>query len=296
MSAEDRRFKEIVSDGAKMEELGSGYRPAEGPVWVASTECLLFSDIRGDVIYRYTPKEGVTPFRQPSGKANGLTVDKQGRLVTCEHFNRRVTRTEPDGSIVTIASHYEGKRLNSPNDIIVKSDGSIYFTDPPFGLIIEKQTGWEEMQELDFFGVFQISPDGKTMTLLMDDFVRPNGLTFSPDESRFYVNDTELKHIRVFDVTKTGRITNGRLFAEVEGDVVRGRPDGMKVDQKGNLYCTGGGGIWVFDPDGRHIGTISVPKKTTSFCWGDRDWKTLYATCMDGLYKMRVGIPGIPIP
>jgi gluconolactonase len=296
MSIADSRFKEIVSGDYVMEELGAGYRPAEGPVWVASSGCLLFSDIRGDVIYRYTAKEGVTPFRQPSGKANGLALDKQGRLVTCEHFNRRITRTEPDGSIVPLASHYTGKRLNSPNDIIVKSDGSIYFTDPPMGLIIERAEGWEKTQELSFNGVFRLSPDGKELTLLLDDFFRPNGLCFSPDESLFYVNDTPRLHIRVFDVTRDGTMINGRIFAEVGGDVVKGWPDGLKVDREGNVYCTGGGGIWVFDPAGQHIGTIYVPKKTTNFAWGDSDWKTLYATCMDGLYKMRVGIPGIQIP
>lgn len=300
MKTMDSRFKEIVTDGALMEELGTGYRPAEGPLWVASGGYFLFSDIRGDAIYQWTPRGGIKTFRHPGGKPNGNTLDKQGRLVTCEHFNRRVSRTEPDGSIVTLASHYNGKRLNSPNDIIVKSDGSIYFTDPPFGLIIERETekgkGWEDLRELDYNGVFRLSPDSKTLTLLIDDFVRPNGLTFSLDESLLYINDTERMHIRVFDVTKSGTITHGRIFAEVSGNVEEGRPDGLKIDQVGNVYCTGGGGIWVFDPTGQHIGTISVPKKTTNFAWGDSDWKTLYITCMGGVYRTRVNIPGIPIP
>jgi len=286
-------FRRIVPDEAKIEELGTGYNPAEGPVWVAAGGYLLFSDIRGDTMYKWTPAEGVVTFRAPSGKSNGNTLDKQGRLVTCEHFNRRVSRTEPDGTIVTVASHYEGKRLNSPNDIIVKSDGSIYFTDPPYGLIIEEA---EDQQELDFYGVFCLSADGEKLTLLVDDFTRPNGLTFSPDESLLYINDTERMHIRVFDVKEDGTIANGRLFAEVGGDAEKGRPDGLKVDPEGNVYCTGRGGIWVFDPEGEHLGTISIPKKTTNFAWGDSDWKTLYMTCFDGLYRMRLNTPGIPIP
>ncbi len=296
MEKKNSEFEKIVSPNVKLEELGTGYRPAEGPVWLAKERCLLFSDIRGDTMYKWTPTKGVSVFRSPSGKANGNALDKQGRILTCEHFNRRVTRTEPDGTIVPLVSQYKGKRFNSPNDIIVKSDGSIYFTDPPFGLPMIKEKGWEELQELGYYGVFRLSPDGKTLTLLVDDFVRPNGLTFSLDESLLYINDTERTHIRVFDVKKDGMITNGRLFAEVQGDVVVGRPDGLKVDRVGNVYCTGAGGVWVFDPQGKHLGTISVPKKTTNFAWGESDWKTLFFTCFDGLYKIRVNMPGIPIP
>ncbi len=286
-------FEQIVSPGAKLEELGTGYRPAEGPVWVASGGYLLFSDIRGDTIYKWKSGEGVTTFRNPSGKSNGNALDKQGRLVTCEHLNRRISRTEPDGTIVTLASHYNGKRLNSPNDIIVKADGSIYFTDPPYGLIIE---GWQDRQELDYCGVFRLSPDGKTLILLIDDFVRPNGLTFSPDESLLYINDTERCHIRVFDVTTDGTISNGRLFAEVGGDAQAGRPDGLKVDRTGNVYCTGAGGIWVFNPAGQHLGTISIPMKAANFAWGEQDWQTLFVACHGGVYSLRLNSPGIPIP
>jgi sugar lactone lactonase YvrE len=247
-------------------------------------------------MYKWTAKEGVTVFRAHSGKANGNALDRQGRLVTCEHFNRRVSRTEPDGTIVTLTSHYQGKRFNSPNDVVIKSDGSIYFTDPPYGLPMIKEKGWEELQELGYYGVFRLSPDGKTLTLLIDDFVRPNGLTFSPDESLLYINDTERKHIRVFDVTPEGTIAHGRLFAEVPGSPETGRPDGLKVDRAGNVYCTGGGGIWVFDPAGQQLGRISVPKIATNFNWGESDWKTLFITCFDGVYRTRVNAPGIPIP
>jgi sugar lactone lactonase YvrE len=296
MVSNGSNFEAILPADSRMEELGAGYSPAEGPIWVASGGYLLFSDIMGDTIYRWTPAEGMTTFRHPSGKANGNALDKQGRLLTCEHFNRRISRTEPDGSIVSLASHYQGKRLNSPNDIIVKSDGTIYFTDPPYGLILEKRKGWEEMQELRYFGVFRFSPETRTLTLLANDFTRPNGLTFSPDESLLYINDTERMHIRVFDVTHDGLITNGRIFAEVAGDFETGRPDGLKVDRVGNVYCTGGGGIWVFDPAGQHIGTIPVPKKSVNFAWGDHDWRTLYITCVGGVFRTRVNVPGIPIP
>lgn len=286
-------FNRIVPENAEIEQLGSGYQPAEGPVWISKGNYLLFSDIRGDTMYKWTSTEGIVIFRQPSGKANGNTLDKQGRLVTCEHFNRRVTRTEPDGTIVPLASEYEGKRFNSPNDIVVKSDGSIYFTDPPFGLRIE---GTEDQQELEYCGVFRYSPDTDKVTLLVDDFILPNGLTFSPDESLLYINDSEKTHIRVFDVEEDGTITNGRLFADVEGDYIVGRPDGLKVDPEGNVYCTGKGGIWIFDPKGNHLGVISVPKKTTNFAWGESDWKTLFMTCVDGLYRMRINTPGIALP
>jgi sugar lactone lactonase YvrE len=296
MAIKNFDFEQIAPANAKLEELGTGYRPAEGPIWIASGGYLVFSDIRGDTMYKWTPKEGVTIFRAHSGKANGNALDKQGRLVTCEHFNRRISRTESDGTIVPLASHYNGKRFNSPNDIIVKSDGSIYFTDPPFGLPMIREKGWEELQELGYYGVFRLSPEGKTLTLLVDDFVRPNGLTFSLDESLLYINDTEQMHIRVFDVTPGGTITHGRIFAEVQGDAEKGRPDGLKIDRLGNVYCTGGGGIWVFDPAGRHLGTIPVPKKTTNFAWGESDWKTLFMTCFGGVYRMRVNVAGIPIP
>jgi sugar lactone lactonase YvrE len=285
-------FSRLVPDNAQIEEIGSGYQPAEGPVWFSSGGYLVFSNLRGDSMLKWSPQEGVTVFRKP-GKTNGNALDKQGRLVTCDHFNRRVIRAESDGTITTLASHYEGKRLNSPNDVIVKSDGSVYFTDPPYGLMIE---GALDKKELPFCGVFRISPDAKKLTLLVDDFSRPNGLTFSPDESLLYINDTERMHIRVFDVKGDGTVAKGRVFAEVTGDGEKGRPDGLKVDREGNVYCTGPGGIWVFNPAGKHIGIILVPKKVTNFAWGDNDWKTLYMTCFDGLYRMRVNASGIPVP
>ena len=286
-------FGRIVPDNAKLEELGAGYSPGEGPVWIAASGCLLFSDILGDTMYKWSRDKGVVKFRSHSNGANGNALDKQGRILTCEHFSRRVSRTEPDGRVVGIATHYQGKRLNSPNDVIVKSDGSVYFTDPPYGLMMK---GMMDQQELDYCGVFRLSPDGENLTLLADDFARPNGLAFSPDENFLYINDTEQMHIRVFDVKKDGATTNGRVFAEERGDGDTGRPDGLKVDREGNVYCTGPRGIWIFDSQGNHLGVISIPKKTTNFAWGDSDWKTLYITCFDGLYRVRLNAPGIPIP
>ena len=289
MSAEMDRF---VSKESKLEELGTGYNPSEGPVWVAKGDYLIFSSLRGNEMHRWSRKDGVTIFRTPA-RTNGNTLDRQGRLVSCEHRLRTISRTEADGTVVTLASHYKGKRFNSPNDIIVKSDGSIYFSDPPYGLMIE---GAIDQKELDYCGVFRLSPDGKEVTLLADDFARPNGLTFSPNESLLYINDTERMHIRVFDAKKDGTISNGRLFTEVKGDPEKGRPDGLKVDPEGNVYCTGPGGILVYNPAGKYLGTIECPKRVANFAWGEKDWKTLFLTCFDALYLLRMNVAGIPIP
>ncbi|MBC8232841.1 SMP-30/gluconolactonase/LRE family protein [bacterium] len=285
-------FRRIVPEDAQVEQLGSGCQFTEGPVWVAAWKLLMFSDIPANQMKRWTPEGGIANFRVPSGKSNGLTLDKRGRLIACEHANRRVSRTELDGTVVTIASHYEGKKLNSPNDVVVKSDGSIYFSDPPYGLTAE--FGELGERELDFCGAYRLSPDGETLTLLVDDFATPNGLTFSPDESLLYINDTERMHIRVFDVQEDGTISNGRLFAEESGE--DGAPDGMKVDSEGNVYVTGPGGIWVFNPVGEHLGTIELPEGLANLAWGNSDWKTLYITATTSLYRIRLNIKGIPVP
>jgi sugar lactone lactonase YvrE len=285
-------FRRILAENEKVEQLGTGFQFTEGPIWNATGGYLLFTDIPGNQIKKWAPGQGISDFRAPSGKANGLTLDKQGRLIACEHSNRRVSRTESDGTVTTLASHYEGKRLNSPNDVIVKSDGSIYFSDPPYGLSAE--FGELGERELDFCGVYRLSPDGKTLTLLIDDFSIPNGLVFSPDETLLYIDDTERSHIRVFDLKQNGTIANDRIFAEVSGEELA--PDGMKVDSEGNLYSTGPGGIWVFNPEGEQLGTIPIPELPANLGWGDSDWKTLYLTAVTSLYRVRLNIPGIPIP
>ena len=286
------KLLDLIDADAGLTQLGTGCEFTEGPVWHAEGKFLLFSDIPANQMKKWTAEEGITNFRVPSGKSNGLTYDKQGRLVTCEHANRRVSRTEADGTVVTIASHYEGKRLNSPNDVIVKSDGSIYFSDPPYGLTADY--GVEGEQDLDFQGVYRLSPDGQTVTLLVDDFDRPNGLCFSPDESILYINDTERMHIRVFDVQSDGTIANGRIFAEEEGE--DGVPDGMKIDVHGNIYLTGPGGIWIFDPAGEHLGVLQTPERAANLGWGGDDWSTLFITASTSLYSIQCKVAGIPVP
>lgn len=286
------KLLDLISADAALEQLGTGCEFTEGPVWHAEDKFLLFSDIPANQMKKWTADEGITNFRVPSGKSNGLTYDKQGRLVTCEHANRRVSRTEADGTVVTIASHYEGKRLNSPNDVVVKSDGSIYFSDPPYGLTADY--GVEGEQDLDFQGVYRLSPDGQTLTLLIDDFDRPNGLCFSPDESILYIDDTERMHIRAFDVQADGTIANGRIFAEEEGD--DGVPDGMKIDAHGNIYLTGPGGIWIFDTSGKHLGVLQTPERAANLGWGGDDWSTLFITASTSLYSIQCKVSGIPVP
>ncbi len=287
------RLAGIVPEGAKLERLATGFLFTEGPIWDAANGCLFFSDIPGNKMRRWTPGKGAETFREPSGKSNGLTLDKQGRLIACEHANRRVSRTEKDGTVSTIADRYEGKRLNSPNDVMVKSDGSIYFSDPPYGLTAEFGVLGE--QELPFQGVYRLSPDGGTLTLLVDDFEKPNGLAFSPDESLLYVDDTDRAHVRVFDVNPDGTISNGRVFAELKGDEA-GNVDGLKVDSQGNVYVTGPGGIFVFDPSGDKLGRIDVPEVAANIAWGDADWKTLYITASTSIYRIRLEVNGIKVP
>ena len=287
------RFAEIVPEGANLEKLATGFIFTEGPIWDAVGGGLFFSDIPADKMWKWTKDKGPEVVRDPSGKSNGLTLDKGGRLIACEHVNRRVSRTEEDGTVHAIADTYEGKRLNSPNDVVVKSDGSIYFSDPPYGLT--EEFGRLDVQELPFQGVYRISPDGESLTLLVDDFEKPNGLAFSPDESLLYIDDTDLSHVRVFDVDPDGAISNGRLFAELKGDEP-GSVDGMKVDSEGSVYVTGPGGIWVFDPSGGRLGRIDVPEVAANLAWGDEDWQTLYITGSTSLYRIRLDVKGIEVP
>ena len=281
----------IVSLDQEVEELGTGYGgemgPAEGPVWWKEGGYLLFSDIGNDRRMKWAPREGVTVFHQPTNNANGLTRDSQGRLIACEHTSRRVTRLEPDGSITVVANSYHGSRLNRPNDVVVKSDGSIYFTDP-ITLNVES--------ELGFAGVYRVSPDLGPTHLLVRDFDLPNGLTFSPDESVLYINDYRRGHIRAFDVEPTGTLAlaTDRVFCELKGER-RGAPDGMKVDVEGNVYCTGPGGIWIMNASGKHLGTI-VTGVTTNIGWGGEDWTTMFFTTINTLGSIRLKIPGVPVP
>ena len=276
----------ILAEGARVEKLAGEMQFTEGPVW-DPRGFLLFSDIPADTIFRWGARGVGEPsvFRKPSGQTNGNTLDREGRLLSCEHRNRRVSRTEKDGTVVTLAERYQGKRLNSPNDIVVRRDGSIYFTDPPYGIN-------RAQEELGYSGVYRLDKDG-TLTLLDRESPRPNGLAFSPDEKRLYVNDSQEGYIRVFDVNKDGTLANVRRFAELKDPGVRGGPDGMKVDTKGNVFCTGPGGVWVFAPDGTLRGRITTPEVPANVGFGDIDYKTLYITAQTGLYRVRLRIAGI---
>ena len=276
---------EILAPNSKVEKLAAGFEFTEGPVWHPDG-FLLFSDVPANTIYKWQPRQETAIFRQPSGNANGNTLDNSGRLVTAEHGNRRVSRTEEKGQIVTLATHYQGRRLNSPNDLVVKSDGRIYFTDPPYGIE-------PEQEELGFYGVYRLAPDGK-LTLLVDDFVRPNGIVFSPDETKLYVNDSEKGHIRVFNVQPDGTLDKGKLFADMKPANKEGAADGMKVDIKGNVYSTGSGGVWIFSPNGELLDIIETPEAPANLAWGDRDYQTLFITARNSLYRVRLQIPGIP--
>jgi gluconolactonase len=271
---------------------GGAHGPAEGPVWHKEGRYLLFSDIHNNKRMKYVPGEGLSLFQEPTNRANGLTRDPQGRLVACEHDSRRVTRQELDGSITVIANSFQGRQLNRPNDVVVKSDGCIYFTDPWTSPDAPQQ--WD----LTFSGVYRVTPDLGTMSLLIGDFVVPNGLAFSPDESVLYINDSRRGHIRAFDLMPNGMLAKqtDRVFVDLRGDEP-GVPDGMKVDSEGNVYCGGAGGIWIMDPTGRKLGRIvhGAPA-TTNLAFGGDDWKTLYFTSRNHLGSVNVKIAGIPVP
>jgi len=297
----DPAFLRLIPADTTVERIAGGFTFTEGPVWTG--EELLFSDIPNNRIVRWRElPEGpeVTTFKYPSGwpldqptavggkGSNGLTLDRQRRLIACEHGNRRVSRYEQDGSQVVLADQYQGKRLNSPNDVVVRSDGAIFFTDPPYGLV-----NLSEDKQLPYQGVFRLDPDG-SLTLLVDDFERPNGLAFSPDEQTLYIDDTARRHLRAFDVSAQGTLSNGRILADLNGPG-EGAPDGMKVDTEGNIYCTAPGGTWVLNATGTVLGKIITPDQPANCGWGGRDWKTLFLTARPSVYRLRVTVAGIAV-
>jgi gluconolactonase len=297
----DPAMEEIAPATARIEKLAGGFGFTEGPVWMKQGY-LLFSDIPANVIRKWTPDGQVTVFLEKSGYegtdapagafigSNGLTLDSEGRLIICEHGNGRVTRLEKDGSRTVLADKYQGKRLNSPNDAVFKSDGWLYFTDPPYGLVKQDE---DPKKELKFNGIYRVKD--KKLELLYKEMTRPNGLAFSPDEKYLYVanSDPARKVWMRFEVTAKGELANPQVFFDVTSSTEEGLPDGMKVDQKGNLYCTGPGGVWVFSPEGKHLGTIKPPEVPANCAWGDEDGKTLYMTARTGLYRIKLGIAGI---
>ncbi|HEX2515850.1 MAG TPA: SMP-30/gluconolactonase/LRE family protein, partial [Chloroflexota bacterium] len=301
----DERFKAIFPNpNVLIERVAGGFRFVEGPLWVDNS--VLFVDNNLDTIFRYRDMvwgPEITLYRYPGGTnideqrppgvggpgPNGLALDKVGRLLVTEHGNRRITRTEPDGRLTVLTTTYQGKRFNSPNDMTVRSDNTIYFTDPPYGLAMQ-MVG----KELDFQGIYRIAPDGQISLEGM--WNRPNGLCLSPDETRLYVVDSVEFQARVYDVRADGSLTNGRLFADVREWGPNGGPDGVKCDQAGNFYLTGvkednnpagQGTIMVFDPDGSLLGRIILPERPVNCGFGGEDWKTLYMTARSGLYRVR---------
>ena len=285
----------VISTSEPIRELATGYGgtigPAEGPVWWAEGHYLLFNDINTARRMKYMPGSSPTVAMEKTNEANGMTRDQQGRLVSAEHLTRRVTRYESDGSLTVIANSFQGKRLLRPNDVIVKSDGSIYFTDPGGNAAPEQ---WD----VTISGVYRVSPDLGSMSLIIDDMVRPNGLAFSPDENTLYVADTRRRHVRAYQMQANGTIAKetSRVFVDL-GGTEPGVPDGIKVDAEGNVYSGGSGGLYIIDSKGKKLGRIVHGQAaTTNVAFGGDDWKTLYFTTASTLFSVNVKIAGVPVP
>jgi gluconolactonase len=284
---QDDPLRKLVAADAKVEKLAGGMRFTEGPVWTeADGGYLVFSDIPSNELKRWDAKNGLATFRADSHNTNGNARDREGRLISCEHSARRVTRTEKDGSLTVLAERFDGKRFNSPNDPAVKSDGSIWFTDPTYG------TPKGEAKELDGRFVFRLDPATRQVTKVATDFDMPNGLAFSPDEKRLYIADSgRPRHIRVFDVTPDGTLTAGRVFCTID----KGVPDGIRCDELGNVWSSAGDGVQIFAPDGKPIGRIPVPESPANLCFGGADGKTLFITAQKSLYAVPTLVRGAGI-
>ena len=291
------KLTRLVDENVEVERLGTGFTFTEGPVWHPRDEYLLFSDMPADVRRKWTPDGNVVEVMNPSNKCNGMTYDADLNLLVCEHSTSSVVRERPDGTRETLATHYRGKELNSPNDIVVHSSGAIYFSDPSYGRW--PGFGIEREQDLDFQGVYRLPAGGGDPALLVDDFGEPNGLCFSPDESLLYINDTPNAFIRVFDVQGDGTIATGRLFAKEigDGDIAKGElVDGMKCDERGNIWVTGPGGVWVISPEGEHLGVVEVPENVGNLTWGGSDGKTLYMPSSTSLYRVPTKVASAQLP
>jgi gluconolactonase len=294
--AESEQLHELIDANAEVEQIGTGFTFTEGPIWNPGGRYLLFSDMPGDTRRRWDEQGGVREVAKPSNKGNGMTLDANGRLLVCEHSTSSVVRIDPDGTGAgreVLASHYAGKELNSPNDIVVHTSGAIYFTDPTYGRM--PGFGVERQQDLDFQGVYRIPPGGSELMLLVDDFVQPNGLCFSPDESILYVNDTDRAHIRVFEVAGDGTISNGRVFADGigTGDLATGElVDGMKCDEHGNVWVTGPRGVWVFAASGERLGVIEISENVGNLHWGGPDWSWLFVAASTSVYRVKTTTSG----
>src|SRR6266581_298087 len=286
---------QLLSPAEPIQELatgrGGGLGPAEGPVWWKEGGYLLFSDIHASRRLKFTPGKGVTVDLEGTNRANGLTRDLQGRLVACEHDTRRVTRRELDGSLTVIANSFQGRRLNRPNDVVVKSDGALYFTDPGAAIVPDQ---WD----LQYSGVYRVTGDLGTKSLLTETFIVPNGIAFTPDERLLYVNDSRRGHIRAFELLPNGMLAKqtDTVFADLAGNEP-GVPDGMKVDLAGNVYCGGSGGLFILNAQGKKLGRIvHGHPATTNIAFGGDDWKTLYFTSRSSLFSVNLKVAGVPVP
>lgn len=278
---DEAAFRKIVPPQAKVEKLAGDFRFTEGPVWIDQEGGhLVFSDIPANELKKWTP-QGVTTFRSPSQNANGNTVDLQGRLVSAEHSGRRVSLAGKDGKPETVVDQFNGKKFNSPNDVVVKSDGTLWFTDPDYGL-------GGKPKEMEGNWVFRHDPKTKETIALVKDFDKPNGLCFSPDESKLYVADSgQPKHIRVFEV-KGNSVSDGKIFCKID----KGGPDGIRSDAEGRIFSSAGDGVHIFNPDGNLIGKILVPESPANLCFGGKDFRTLFITARTGLYRIELATPG----
>ena len=285
-----------ISELLKSEEekrLCTGFTFTEGPIWITEDNCLLFSDIPGNAIHRWRPgSTEAETYRAPSGHANGLTLNHEGHLLACEHSGRRVTVAPYDGPAKTVVDHYQGKRFNSPNDIVVHSDGSMYFTDPDYGLIRPGMGDEGAGYELDHLSIYRVSPEGE-LVLLDSDFNKPNGLAFSPDESILYVADSGARKIYRYPMLSDGNLGDRDLFVDMSDDERFGVPDGMKVDEDGRLWTTGAGGVWVIEPDGTVLGQFETEEHAANIAFGGPDFSTLYLTAQTSVYAVETAVRGI---
>src|ERR1700723_2585656 len=272
-------FEALIDPFAPVGQLGTGFTFTEGPIWHPVEHFLLFSDMPADVRRRWDAKRGVEEVRSPSNKCNGMTYDADLNLIVCEHATSSLIRERPDGRREILASHFEGQELNSPNDVCVRSDGSIYFSDPWYGRM--PVFGVERPRQLGFQGVYRLPPEGGDLQLVVDRdlFEQPNGLCLSPDEKLLYVNDSAKKLIRAFNVATDGSLSGERLFAdEIRSSSQNGGPDGMKCDERGNVWVTGPGGVWVYAPSGELIGKLHIPEVAANLAWGGPELRTLFLT------------------
>lgn len=295
--ANNPKVYDLVASSVQVEKIATGFTFTEGPVWHPDGY-LLFSDMPMDVRRKWSEADGIVEVMKPANKCNGMTFDANLDLIVCEHWTSQVVRARlnADGTEAgreTIASHYGGKELNSPNDVVVKSDGSIYFSDPTYGRM--DVFGNPREQDMDFQGVYRIPPGGGDLQLLADDFTQPNGLCFSPDESTLYINDSGVLHLRRFSVGSDGSLSGGEVILDDIGapdDFEAGICDGMKCDEHGNIWVTGPGGVWVVAPDGEHLGTVEVPEHTGNLNWGGPNWDWLYVPSSTSVYRFQCKVGG----